>query len=256
MRADEFDIQAREAGEAHEIRRTREKTGKRGSECDLSCSREAHRHAYHVLLGNVSFEEPIGCDFLEELRVRGVLDVSIGTDHRLIVLPDLSKRLRRGFASSDFFAELILRGSDVPVRRVLFGFAARFGRFGLRGVGLDELLFQFGNCFVGFVFLQRLPVPAVVILNERHTLALERLGEDDSGPSFGALRLLEGFKKFADVMSIDDKSVPSEGRPALLINVHMVLKHGGLTLAETIHIDDRAEIIDLVMERHFSRLPH
>src|SRR5437660_6243836 len=151
--ADELHVEVSETGKADEIGGTREEAGERRSEGNLAGGCEAHRCSDHVLLGDVHLEETIGSDFLEELGVSGVLNVPVGTDNVLVRLANLCERMTHGFASRDFLAEFVLRSRYVFVRPVLFGFAGRLAWHGLWSICLYELLFQFGNCFLCFVFL-------------------------------------------------------------------------------------------------------
>ena len=99
-------------------------------------------------------------------------------------------------------------------------------------------------------------MPAILIFDERNTFALQRSRENDSWFFFCLLGIVKRAEQLADVVSIDDQRVPSERRPALLVDIHVMLKHRGLALAEAIHINDGAEVVYFVVDSNFSCFPN
>src|SRR5438045_2248897 len=114
------------------------------------------------------------------------------------------------FPCGDFFSDFVLWRGYVLVWRILLCLIARFVGFGLRGAGLYELLLQFGDGLFRFVFLERLAVPSVFVLDEGNAFALERARQDYGGLLLRLLGCLKGLKKLPDIMSVDHQSVPSE----------------------------------------------
>ena len=92
MGADELRVQVRESRETNEIGGASEEAGEGRCECDFAGGGEAHGHSNHVLFGDVHLEETIRRDFLEELGVRGVLDVAVSTNNVLIHFANFRKR--------------------------------------------------------------------------------------------------------------------------------------------------------------------
>src|SRR5689334_6141688 len=142
-----------EPRQSDEIGSAGEEAGERRCERDFARGCQAHRCSDHVLLGDVHLEETIRRYFLEELSMRGVLDISVGTNNGFVYLANLRQSLSRGFAGGDFFAEFVLRSRHMLVRRILPGLPRGLAWHRLWSIGFYELFFQFRNRFFGFVFL-------------------------------------------------------------------------------------------------------
>ena len=56
-------------------------------------------------------------------------------------------------------------------------------------------------------------------------------------------------------MAVDNHGMPTETGPAGSIAFHIVFQHRGIALAESVDIDDGAEIIESVMARNVGRFP-
>src|SRR5215469_1249066 len=256
VRANELHVEVRESGQTDEIGSASEKAGESRCERDFAGGCEAHRCSDHVLFGNVHLEEAIRRDFLEKLGVGGVLDVAVSTNNVLIGFANFRKRQTRSFACRNLLTKFVLRSRDVLVGPVVFHLARRLAWHRFWSICLYKLFLQFCNCFVCFLLLQRFAMPAVLIFDEGDAFTFQRLRQDYSWISFCLLGVVESVEQLPNIVAINDQSVPSECQPSLPVNVHVMLKHRWLALAETIHVYDCAKVIYFVMDCNLSSFPN
>ncbi len=104
------------------------------------------------------------------------------------------------------------------------------------------------------VRLERLAVPAVFPFYEGYALPLDRLGQQDRGlsrlPDLG-----QAGKQGIDVVPVDDEGVPTERLELSGENARVAPVHGFLGLAETIDVDDGAEVLETEMGAGVGRFP-
>ena len=99
-------------------------------------------------------------------------------------------------------------------------------------------------------------MPARLVLDRRHAPALLRLGDDHRRPARRAHRLVEGRADRLDVVPVDRDRVPAERLRAAHVAVEVPADHGLAGLAEAVDVEDRAEVVELVVARVLERLPH
>ncbi len=97
---------------------------------------------------------------------------------------------------------------------------------------------------------------SLAVLDGRHALALEGAGEDRGGLSGGGPGLAEGAVDRADVVPVDLDGVPAEGLEAAGVGVQVVAVPGRSALAEPVDVDDRGEVVEMLVRRVLGRLPH
>src|SRR5579883_229884 len=114
------------------------------------------------------------------------------------------------------------------------------------GIGAGELAFELGDDFIGEVFGKGFTVPAVLVLDVIEAFAFDGAGEDYGGAAGGLAGGFVGGEELGDVVAVDDEGLPAEGFPALAVDLHVVLEHGGLALAEAVDVDGGAEVIEVV----------
>src|SRR5207249_7968727 len=80
---------------------------------------------------------------------------------------------------------------------------------------------------------QRLAVPAFLVLDERHALALHGT-RDDRRRTLGVARACERVVGLGEVVSVDDEDLPAERLDARGIGIGVPLQLGRAALAETV----------------------
>lgn len=96
-------------------------------------------------------------------------------------------------------------------------------------------------------------MPRLLIFYPCDASALEGLGNDGC---WLVLHLPEGLAQFLHAVPIYDDSVPTEGLAALLVDVHLVLQRGRVTLAQAVDVKDGDKVVQLVDAGEGHGLPH
>ena len=99
-------------------------------------------------------------------------------------------------------------------------------------------------------------MPAVLVLDGRDALSLERAGDDDGGLPGRRDRLAERLVDRVDVVPVDLDRVPAERFGARGVDVEVPADHRLAALAEPVHVDDRREVVELVVGGVLEGLPH
>ena len=102
---------------------------------------------------------------------------------------------------------------------------------------------------------QRLAVPVHQVLNLGKVLPLEGLGDQTGRLVRDGLGLGEGLAELEDVVTVHHDGVEAERLEPPPVGVHVVLQGRGVGLAEPVHVDDGAEVVELVVAREVERLP-
>jgi hypothetical protein len=108
----------------------------------------------------------------------------------------------------------------------------------------------------GLGIVERLAVPALLVLDRLHTLALDRLGDDHRRRSLGRDRLCERRIDRLDVVAVDLDRVPAESLGPLRIRVEIPAVHRLSALAEPVDVDDRGQVVELLVGAVLEGLPH
>ena len=291
VRAAEVHVRLRDGAHADLIECARPEGSERARECHAAAAcRHADRYSSEILLGNETLnksfirrnvetkilehmqnvkktniliiDKPFRKGLLELDRVRRVLDITIERNDLRVRLAELDKTSAVGETCGDLFAELVAGrrgeldlGGDGRRHTLQVGrldgqqFVRQLARF-VDNVRLDRL------AHLGRLLAERLAVPRLVVLDLRKELALEGLGDDARGLALVRGSLVQRVRDGRDVVAVDDERVPAEGLGALAVHLDVVLVHGRLALAETIHIDDVHQVVELVVAGERHRLPH
>ena len=260
MRSGHLDPDLADRRHADEIVRAREEAGERRGKRDGAPRREAHCRADHHLLRDVYLVEPVGNALGELLAERRVLHVCVEGGHARIRFAELRDGRAVCLARRDLIAELVGRRRN--------GFR-RNRRTRLRRWFLNllcevearrrwhELFVELPECAIELVaFLERLAVPAVLALDERHALSFDCPRKDHRGLTLGAARLGVRVEDRVHVVAVDHDRVPAERAPAARVLLHIVLPHGRPALAERVDIGDPAQIVEPRRRAGVRRFPH
>ena len=187
----------------------------------------------------------------EDLGVGRVRDLAVERDHPAVV----RLRPRRALPRR--------RGGWPPPRRSATSAAraacrrraaAASRRLGLRDLDLQvALAAELGDRRLGIV--ERLAVEAGLVLDGRDALALERAGDDDRRPAGGLERLGVGAVDRLHVVAVDLDRVPAERLGSLHVDVGVPAEHGLAALAEPVDVEDRRQVVELVVGGVLERLP-
>ena len=101
------------------------------------------------------------------------------------------------------------------------------------------------NDFFGFS-TQSFTMPIHFIFDLGKITAFVRLGKDHCWLAFSCLGLIEGLHQFCDVVTVNDNGVEPERLHALSVLFHVMLKGSGITLTQTVDINDGAEVVQFV----------
>ncbi len=99
-------------------------------------------------------------------------------------------------------------------------------------------------------------MPAVLVLDERDALALDRMRHDHRRTVGVAQRLLEGMVDLFQVVTVDLDRIPAERPGARRVGFDIPAQHRLAALAEPIDVDDRGQVVQLVVRGVVERLPH
>ena len=102
---------------------------------------------------------------------------------------------------------------------------------------------------------QRPAVPALAILDLGEPAALEGAGQDHGGPVRVAA-LGERLVDLAKIVPVDGDGTAAERLNPLGVRVQVPAQFGRAALAEAVHVDDRGQVVQLVVGRLVERLPH
>ena len=104
--------------------------------------------------------------------------------------------------------------------------------------------------------VERLAVEPVLVLDGRDALALDRASDDDCGSSRRCDRLRERAVDLLDVVTVDRDRVPAERASAGDVDVEIPADHRLAALAQPVDVEDRGQVVELVVGRVLERLPH
>lgn len=89
-------------------------------------------------------------------------------------------------------------------------------------------------------------MPVLLIRDAREVESLERLQDEGHGLPLDCASCRKCGHKIGDFVAIHDDGVPTEGLSTSLVGVEVVLQTGGLALAQTIHVEDRHQVVKFV----------
>lgn len=258
VRADEVDVRLRNGAHADLVESAREERGERRDERNGAvAARRTDRHAHQILLGDEAFDVALREALLDLIREGRVLRVAVQTDDALVAGRHFGQRRAVRQPRRHLFAFLVggrgaeLDGGGWKRRR-----ERRFGAGALQGcrIGIANQALQVANNGFGFV-AQRLSVPIDQVFDFGKEFTLERFGHDGCGLAFGGRRFEERLAQLFDVVAVDDDRVEAEALDAFAIRVHVVLQQSRLRLAQTVDIEDGAQIVQIVVRGEIQRLP-
>ena len=108
----------------------------------------------------------------------------------------------------------------------------------------------------GVGVLDRLAVLAGEVLDRLDALALLGLGDDDRRLALGLARLGVGGVDRVVVVAVDRDRVPAERLGAADVGLEVPADHRLAGLAEPVDVDDRRQVVELLVRGVLERLPH
>jgi hypothetical protein len=102
--------------------------------------------------------------------------------------------------------------------------------------------------------VERLAVPPVLVLDLLRALTLDRTRDDHDGLA-RLERLRVGAVDRLHVVAVDLDRVPAEGARPVRVRVEVPAVHRLAALAEPVDVEDRDEVVELVVRRVLERLP-
>ena len=158
----------------------------------------------------------------------------------------------RGPAGRDLLAEGVVGACDPSVRVRRDGRGPGPGQ----GRGDDERgrAAERGDRTLREVGGERQAVPAVLVLDLGHPLALHRPGEDDRRP-VAVAGLREGGVDRGEVVPVDLDRVAAEGGDVGRVGVKVPAELGRTALPQPVDVDDRREVVELVVGGLVEGLP-
>ena len=103
---------------------------------------------------------------------------------------------------------------------------------------------------------ERLAVPALLVLDLLDALALDRLRHDHGRDARRLGRFRVRAVDRVDVVAVDLDRVPAEGFRPVRVRVEVPAVHRLAALAEPVDVDDRRQVVELLVGRVLERLPH
>ncbi len=188
----------------------------------------------------------------KDLGVGRVRDLAVERHH---VAARVAQRLQ-GVAvrapGRDLLAELpgrqLQRPAHLEAVRLAFD-------LGLRHVHDDvPLAAELCDRLLGVV--ERLAVPARLVLDRLDALALDRARDDHRRHALHRGGLAVGALDRADVVAVDLDRVPAERLRPVRVRVEVPAVHRLAALAELVHVDDRGQVVEPVEGGVLERLPH
>ena len=103
--------------------------------------------------------------------------------------------------------------------------------------------------------VERLAVPAVLVGHERKAVALLRLGDEAGRLFLLSQRLGVGAIDGVEIVAVQLDGVPAEGAGAGGVGGAVPAEVRLAALAETVHVEDADQVVELVVRRLVERLP-
>ena len=158
---------------ADEVVRARQERGEGGGERPPADGLQPHGGRDHLLLGDVHLEEALRMGLREDLGEGRVGDLAVEDDHVAAGGAERRERVTVGLARRDLAPDLVARQLERSGREPV-----RLSRLGLRD--LDPEIAQAAELRDRRVrVVERLAVPAVLVLDGLHALALDGACDDD-----------------------------------------------------------------------------
>ena len=236
VRAREADVRPRDRGHADEVVGPGEERRERRSERHEPHDLHADRGGDHLLLGDVHLEETVRGGLLEVFGVGGIGDLRV--EHHDVA----ARRAERG----ERLAVRLARREGLGVALERDRARAR-GRPGHPALGLRDreravrALAELRERLTLLVGVERLPMPAFLVLEEGHASAFQRARDDRRRP-LRAARASEGIVDLGEVVAVDDERVHPEGAHAGRVGVEIPSELRRATLPEPVDVEDRDEV--------------
>ena len=103
---------------------------------------------------------------------------------------------------------------------------------------------------------QRLSVPAVLVLDRAHALALHGAGDDRHGLAVGRRGVLVGGVDLGHVVAVDLDRAPAERLGPGHVGGGVPAEHRLAALPEPVDVDDRHQVVEALVRGGGERLPH
>jgi hypothetical protein len=184
----------------------------------------------------------------EDLGVGRVRDLAVERDDVTSFAAEGGERVAVRLPGGDLGADLVRRPVD---RSRLEPVGLACGR--LRDV--DDVAADAAQLLHGLLG-DGLAVPAVLVLDLRVALALDRARDDRRRLASRRLRLAVGRVDRLDVVAVDLDRMPAERPEAIRERGQVPAVHRLAPLAEPVDVDDRGQVVELVERSVLGRLPH
>ena len=115
---------------------------------------------------------------------------------------------------------------------------------------------QFLDGPLGHVRRQRLPVPAILVLDLAEALAFDGAGQDHGRLAAGLAGVAQGAIDLGQVMAVDQHRVAAERLDARRVDVHMPAVLGFAPLTQAVHVHDRRQVGEPVLARLVEGFPN
>jgi hypothetical protein len=252
MGATETQVGLRDCSHANEIVSSAHESCERRGEGHIVPHAQSHRRGNHLLLGNEHLEVSLRICFGELDGEGRVADLAVERDYIRASgaegLQSVAVCLARGF-----FVALLIRGQ---IQRL--GLRRRCRSLCLRLMNLYRdraFSAEFGDRLLDLLIVERFAVPVLFVLDERDTAALHRLRNDKGG----LLARLERFGvrpvDLIQIMPVDRDDMAAECACTCGIRFGIPAQLGLAALAKTVHIQDRDQVVELVVARLVKPLP-
>src|SRR4029453_9312106 len=103
--------------------------------------------------------------------------------------------------------------------------------------------------------VERLAVPAALVLDRLDALALDRPRDNQGRAARRLGGLAVGAVDLLDVVPVDLDRVPAEGAGPLDVRAGVPALHRLAALPEPVDVEDRTQVVELVVGRVLERLP-
>ena len=190
------------------------------------------------MLRDVHLEVTLRNLLREFVRVGRIAHLAVERDDAAVGLADCDKCIAVCLASRHFIADVVARQferSRFPLLRVE---RIRFAHLD------DDVPFaaELGDRFLRIV--ERLAVPAFLVLDRLHPLALDRARDDGGWTAGRCERFLVGAVDRVDVVSVDFDRRPAVRFRAPHVGGEIPTVHRLASLAEPVDVEDRDEVVE------------
>ena len=250
MRTAEDHARPADRGHADEVVCPRQERRERRCEGRPAAHLQPDRRRDELLLGDVHLEEPVRVRLPEDVRERRVGHLAVEGDDVSACRSDRGERIAVRLAGRDLAAELVARELERARRELVRLTGRRLPNLDPEVALAAELRDRFRRV------VERLPVEAVDVLDRRDALALDRARDEHRRLAGRRDRFRVRAVDLLDRVPVHRDRVPAECLRALDVRVQIPADHRLAALAEAVHVEDRGQVVEVVVRGVLERLPH